>query len=222
MKTLLRILVLSVVVEKIFATPGIGPTVTACACNQPQRHSRRVAARSRGSHVFEADLAAVSARAIDAACDRIAPTWPLDQFIAVNPYWGWRTSPMPDAAAHLGVLAGTALTMPRSWFREEFTAGRLDARHLEAAAIASGEADIGPGIEAAAADAAAKSKDLRQQQDRLRVFQIAFSRRGKPDAGSRIHRLGHVGDDLAHALVDLGNRFGDGVQTFVGVMQDGQ
>ena len=24
--------------------------------------------------------------AIDAACARIAPTWPLDRFIAVNPY----------------------------------------------------------------------------------------------------------------------------------------
>ncbi len=79
------------------------------------------------------------AAAITAASDRIAPTWPLDQFIAVNPYWGWRSSSAPDTAAMLGALAGTRLTMPRSWFREEWAAGRLTVEHLAAAAAAMGE-----------------------------------------------------------------------------------
>ena len=79
------------------------------------------------------------ADAIAAACDRIAPTWPLDQFIAVNPYWGWRSSSVVDAAARLGALAGTALTMPHSWFREERAAGRLGVAHLAAAAIDLGD-----------------------------------------------------------------------------------
>ncbi len=81
-------------------------------------------------------------QAIDAACDRIAPTWPLDQFIAVNPYWGWRSSPVPDAAARLGALAGTSLTMPRAWFRQEWAAGRLAAHHLDAAATALGTPEL--------------------------------------------------------------------------------
>ena len=38
--------------------------------------------------------------AIDAACARIAPTWPLDRFIAVNPYWGQLERPIAAAAAH--------------------------------------------------------------------------------------------------------------------------
>ena len=84
--------------------------------------------------------------AIDAAADRIAPTWPLDQFIAVNPYWGWRSLPVAEAAARLGVLAGTALTMPRSWFRSEWVAGRLDQRHLDDVATAAGD----PGLAGAA------------------------------------------------------------------------
>jgi uncharacterized protein YbcC (UPF0753/DUF2309 family) len=75
---------------------------------------------------------------IEAACDRIAPTWPLDQFIAVNPYWGWRTSTIRDAAAHLGVLAGTSLTMPRDWFSDEWRAGRLADHHLDIAAAELG------------------------------------------------------------------------------------
>ena len=41
----------------------------------------------------------------------------------------------------------------------------------------------------AAADAATKSKELRQQQDRQRVFQIAFSRHGRPDDATAV-RLG--------------------------------
>ncbi len=76
---------------------------------------------------------------IATACDRIAPTWPLDQFIAVNPYWGWRSVPAPEAAATLATLAGTSLTMPRSWFCEEWQAGRLRDEHLDAAAGALGE-----------------------------------------------------------------------------------
>lgn len=76
---------------------------------------------------------------ITAACDRIAPTWPLDQFIAVNPYWGWRASTAPDAAAMLGALGGTSLTMPRSWFGEQHASGRLTSEQLDAAALAIGD-----------------------------------------------------------------------------------
>jgi uncharacterized protein len=70
---------------------------------------------------------------INTAAARIAPTWPLDEFIAVNPYWGWVCKPMPEAAAALGTLAGTRLTMPREWFRAQWAAGRLTALHLQAA-----------------------------------------------------------------------------------------
>ena len=69
---------------------------------------------------------------IDTAAARMAPTWPLDEFIAVNPYWGWVSQPMPEAAATLGKLAGTRLTMPREWFRAQWAEGRLKRQHLEA------------------------------------------------------------------------------------------
>jgi uncharacterized protein len=72
---------------------------------------------------------------IATAAARMAPTWPLDRFIAVNPYWGWVDRPMPEAAASLGTLAGTRLTMPREWFRAQWEAGRLQRRHLHAAAL---------------------------------------------------------------------------------------
>jgi uncharacterized protein len=97
-------------------------------------------------------------RDIEAACDRIAPTWPLDQFIAVNPYWGWRGMPIQEAAARLGVLAGTALTMPRSWFVQEWRAGRLATQHLDAIAHELGD----PGLAAAARAVLERGEDQSQ------------------------------------------------------------
>jgi uncharacterized protein len=84
-------------------------------------------------------VSAITFRSIEAACDRIAPTWPLDQFIAVNPYWGWRSLPIAHAAGHLGSLAGTTLTMPRAWFREQWADGRFTEVDLLAAATQLGD-----------------------------------------------------------------------------------
>ncbi len=89
-------------------------------------------------HVLQAQRLATQ---IACAASRLAPTWPLDQFIAVNPYWGWVDRPMPEAAAMLGTLSSTRLTMPRQWFREQWAAGHLERRHLEAATEATGDAN---------------------------------------------------------------------------------
>ena len=70
---------------------------------------------------------------IDAACARVAPTWPLDEFIAVNPCWGWIGGAMQAADAELGALAGTRLLMPREWFQTHWEAGLLRREHLRAA-----------------------------------------------------------------------------------------
>ena len=71
---------------------------------------------------------------IMAACTRVAPTWPLDQSIAVNPYWGWVGRPISQVAAELGTLAGSPLILPRAWFRAQWTTGTLRREHLTMAA----------------------------------------------------------------------------------------
>ena len=67
------------------------------------------------------------------ASSRIAPTWPLDQFIAVNPYWGFFTEPIERAAAKLNSLSGTAMTMPRSFYKSAFDAGQVTSEDIAAA-----------------------------------------------------------------------------------------
>jgi len=68
--------------------------------------------------------------AVDIACARIAPAWPLDRLIAVNPWWGYVDHPIAEAAAELAALGGARLTMPRAWFRERAERGLLRDSHV--------------------------------------------------------------------------------------------
>jgi len=71
--------------------------------------------------------------AIKSACARIAPSWPLDRFIAVNPFWELVETPLPEVAATLRSLSGAELLMPRSFFREAYHRGVLRDEHVRAA-----------------------------------------------------------------------------------------
>lgn len=88
-----------------------------------------------------AATAAALQSAIERACARIAPTWPLDRFIAVNPYWGRLEQPIATAAAQLAVMSGSPMLMSRDRFREQWQAGQVGREHLQAAITAAGSAE---------------------------------------------------------------------------------
>ena len=67
-----------------------------------------------------------------AAGQRIAPTWPLDQFIAVNPWWEMRGQSYADVAAQIALLGHAQGHMPRSWFKEQLDKS-IQQPHLAAA-----------------------------------------------------------------------------------------
>lgn len=71
--------------------------------------------------------------ALESACKRIAPTWPLDQFIAVNPYWGFINEAIHTVAPRIESYSGSLLVMPRRFYREQWTAGSLCLDHLQEA-----------------------------------------------------------------------------------------
>jgi uncharacterized protein YbcC (UPF0753/DUF2309 family) len=85
------------------------------------------------AEAVEPTVRAPVAEAAEAACRRIAPSWPLDRFIAVNPYWGWLATPMPELDARLAHLGGSTLTMPRRYYRDAWQAGRIGRQDLEEA-----------------------------------------------------------------------------------------
>ncbi|GAB5413175.1 MAG: YbcC family protein [Congregibacter sp.] len=70
--------------------------------------------------------------AATAAGQRIAPTWPLDQLIAVNPWWEMRDQSLPEVTARIALLGHANGHMPREWFREQFTQ-TIQREHLSAA-----------------------------------------------------------------------------------------
>ena len=75
---------------------------------------------------------------IERACSRVAPTWPLDRSIAVNPFWSMIDMPVSQVAARLASLSGAQLLMPRDWYREAYRDGRLRDEHLAAALLKEG------------------------------------------------------------------------------------
>ena len=93
--------------------------------------------------------AAAIETAIEAACRSIAPTWPLDRFIAVSPYWEQVERPFAEVDTHQQRLVGRGLQMPFAYFRDAWRERRFDATHLRAALAEHDGADEGAAIIAA-------------------------------------------------------------------------
>lgn len=67
------------------------------------------------------------------ACSLIAPTWPLDRMIAVNPLWERRDQAWQAVAAQLWQRAGSRLTLEAGDYRQAWREGRIAERHLQQA-----------------------------------------------------------------------------------------
>ena len=93
--------------------------------------------------VADPALATVTVAA-ERACRRIAPLFPLQSFVAVNPFLGLAERPLEDAATLMARVAGARLTMPRAFYREALASGRLTVEDIRAALAASGTGEAGP------------------------------------------------------------------------------
>jgi uncharacterized protein YbcC (UPF0753/DUF2309 family) len=67
------------------------------------------------------------------ACERIAPTWPLDRMIAVSPLWERRDQPWATVAEQLHRRAGSCLTLTAADYRAAWEEARIAERHLQQA-----------------------------------------------------------------------------------------
>jgi uncharacterized protein YbcC (UPF0753/DUF2309 family) len=63
----------------------------------------------------------------------VAPVWPLQHFVAVNPFLGVTHLSFAGAAKAMGELAGARMTMPRPFYAEALRNGRITDAQLEAA-----------------------------------------------------------------------------------------
>ena len=71
--------------------------------------------------------------AADSAGRAIPPVWPLASSVAVNPYLGQTGLTLAETAALMARVAGTPVTMPRSWYREKLASGAITEADLAAA-----------------------------------------------------------------------------------------
>ncbi|MEH6828327.1 YbcC family protein [Parasphingorhabdus sp.] len=77
--------------------------------------------------------------AAQSAARAIPPLWPLASSVAVNPFLGQSSASLSDTGALLGRMSGSAITMPRVWYREKLAAGEIADSDLVAAMEASAE-----------------------------------------------------------------------------------
>ena len=75
------------------------------------------------------DVAAMAA-ACQQACLAIAPAWPLDRAIAVNPHWSRLGMPVRRVAARMAVLGQIQVFPPREQQLAAWRAGRISANDL--------------------------------------------------------------------------------------------
>lgn len=81
-------------------------------------------------------------RAIANACARIMPGRPLDQWIAVNPFFNWSDCSFDQVNEGLSLREGGALWAPADYLLEKLTSGRIRTEHIQAAAIELGMSPI--------------------------------------------------------------------------------
>ena len=62
----------------------------------------------------------------DRVIHRIAPVWPLDSFVAVNPYWGFADRSFSEVAAQLQGTVGERVIMDRRWYADLLQNGKLN------------------------------------------------------------------------------------------------
>jgi uncharacterized protein YbcC (UPF0753/DUF2309 family) len=75
--------------------------------------------------------------AIVGACNRIAPLWPLEHFVAVNPFLGFSGQSFAATCAMLHRVARVDMLMPRAFYRSALASGEIEDRDLAAALAAA-------------------------------------------------------------------------------------
>ena len=80
-------------------------------------------------------------QSIDAALKRIPPLWPLQHFVAVNPFLGFTHLPFADACAPLQRVYGRAPVLSPSDYLNAYVRGEIQRQDILAATDATWSAD---------------------------------------------------------------------------------
>ncbi|MEY2923939.1 MAG: hypothetical protein RLZZ337_479, partial [Bacteroidota bacterium] len=59
------------------------------------------------------------------ACKKIAPVWPLENFVAVNPYMGFSNEKFDNTAQKLAAIGGVQMTLPTTFYTNKIAEGKI-------------------------------------------------------------------------------------------------
>lgn len=76
--------------------------------------------------------------ALGAVAKKIAPVWPLESFVAVNPYLGMIGDDFRSVAHRLRRVAGARMTMPLDFYLDAFDRGEVTTEDVAEALVAAG------------------------------------------------------------------------------------
>ncbi|MCB1498811.1 MAG: DUF2309 domain-containing protein [Bauldia sp.] len=122
------------------------------------------------------------------ATRRIAPLWPLDSFVAVNPFLGLVDKTFVDAASTMARTAGARLTIPRAFYAEAISGGRITDADLSAA-LAEARPRPSPSCDIGWIKSAAKAGDPPPASMLPTVAAVATAATGKDWAGFVVERI---------------------------------
>lgn len=87
-----------------------------------------------GTTSFRSDLEASAVlAAVERAARSIPPLWPLESFVAVNPFLGWVDRDLDEAAQGIQRAWGSRPHMSRDFYAGHIASGRISDRHIERA-----------------------------------------------------------------------------------------
>ena len=72
------------------------------------------------------------------ACLRVPPLWPLQSFVAVNPFVGLTGRPFAEVCGLMQRVTHESMLMSVEYFRKQFASGRITSQDLTAAIQHSG------------------------------------------------------------------------------------
>jgi uncharacterized protein YbcC (UPF0753/DUF2309 family) len=93
------------------------------------------ATEAPNSEVAAPKTSGAALEAARAACKRIAPLWPLQNFVAVNPFVGLVDRPFVDACELIRRVAPGGMQMPLDFYRDKYEAGEILDADLDAALV---------------------------------------------------------------------------------------
>ncbi len=71
--------------------------------------------------------------ALDSVCQRVAPVWPLADYVAVNPYLGFSKDGFFATSQRFREFSDCRMLMPLDYYRQCFGAGEFDSTHVDLA-----------------------------------------------------------------------------------------